>query len=50
MPSHIFFEKASEKDMTNMLGEIGKPVNDGFEYSSATNPHFLNIDELKNYA
>jgi len=28
------------------LGEIGKPVEQGFEYHSGRNPHFLNIDEI----
>lgn len=50
MPSHKFFEKTSGKDMTNALGEVGKPVPEGFEYSSDTNTHFLSVDELKNYA
>lgn len=31
----------------NTLGEIGKPVPDGFEYSSGTNPHFLSVEELR---
>lgn len=30
----------------NRLGEKGKPVADGFEYTSATNSHFLTIEEL----
>lgn len=31
----------------NAIGEIGKPVEDGFEYNSGTNPHFLTVAELK---
>ena len=31
----------------NLLGESGSFVKDGFEYNSASNPHFLSIDELK---
>ena len=31
----------------NAIGEIGKPVADGFEYNSGTNPHFLNVEELR---
>ena len=31
----------------NALGEKGKPVADGFEYNSSSNPHFLTIEELK---
>jgi len=34
---------------TNMLGENGTPVTQGFEYNSGTNPHFLSGDELKPY-
>lgn len=29
------------------LGEIGKPVPEGFEYNSGTNPHFLSIPQLR---
>ena len=32
---------------TNMLGEIGSPVEQEFEYNSGKNPHFLTIDEIK---
>jgi UDP-N-acetylglucosamine 4,6-dehydratase len=32
----------------NALGEVGKPVVEGFEYNSGTNSHFLTIEELKN--
>lgn len=31
----------------NAIGEKGKPVADGFEYNSGTNPHFLTIEELR---
>ena len=31
----------------NALGESGKPVPEGFEYNSGTNPRFLSLDELK---
>ena len=31
----------------NSLGEKGKPVADGFEYNSVTNPHFLNASQLR---
>lgn len=34
---------------TNALGETGKPVAEGFEYSSGTNPHFLAVDELREF-
>lgn len=32
---------------TNAIGEKGKPVTEGFEYSSGTNPNFLSIAELQ---
>lgn len=31
----------------NAIGEMGKPVEDRFEYNSGTNPHFLTVEELK---
>ena len=31
----------------NALGEKGKPVPDGFEYNSGTNPRFLTVEELR---
>lgn len=31
----------------NPLGEIGKPVQEGYEYSSGSNEHFLSIPEIK---
>ncbi len=31
----------------NKIGEIGRPVEQGFEYHSGRNPHFLTIDEIK---
>ena len=30
----------------NRLGERGRPVGDGFEYNSLTNPRFLSVEEL----
>lgn len=33
----------------NGLGEKGDSVSEGFEYSSGTNPHFLNMDEICEY-
>ncbi|MDX5365050.1 MAG: UDP-N-acetylglucosamine 4,6-dehydratase (inverting) [Alphaproteobacteria bacterium] len=35
--------------LTNNLEERGKAVEQGFEYSSGSNPHFLNIEEIKAY-
>ena len=31
---------------TNSLGEIGKPVSQGFEYHSGKNSHFLSVDDI----
>jgi len=31
----------------NVLGETGAPVEEGFDYSSGTNPHFLSVKELR---
>lgn len=30
----------------NALGERGKPVHEGFEYESGSNPHFMSVDEI----
>lgn len=30
----------------NKLGECGRPVEQGFEYNSGKNPHFLSVDEI----
>ena len=32
--------------LTNKLGENGNPVEQGFEYNSGTNQHFLTVEEL----
>lgn len=32
---------------TNVLGERGQPVPEGFEYNSGTNTHFLTVEELR---
>lgn len=44
-PSIKFWEGTNYT--VNALGEQGKPVPDGFEYNSGTNPHFLTVDELR---
>ncbi len=31
----------------NPLGEKGTAVEEGFQYKSSTNPHFLTVDELR---
>ena len=35
--------------VTNPLGEKGKGVADFFEYSSGTNPHFLSVEEIREF-
>ena len=35
--------------MINALGEQGKPVPSEFEYNSGNNPHFLNIEEIREF-
>ena len=48
MPSITFFTR--KNDFTsNSLGEIGKMVDQGTEYNSGTNKHFLSISEIINY-
>ena len=45
-PAIRFFDR--ERDYrTNPLGEQGRPVAAGFEYNSATNPHFLSVEEIR---
>jgi UDP-N-acetylglucosamine 4,6-dehydratase len=31
----------------NMVGERGRPVPQGFEYNSGTNPHFFSVEEIR---
>ncbi|MDA8141188.1 MAG: UDP-N-acetylglucosamine 4,6-dehydratase (inverting) [Desulfobacteraceae bacterium] len=33
----------------NRAGETGKPVEQGFEYNSGSNPHFLDVDQIREY-
>lgn len=44
-PSIEFTEKIDYT--TNALGEHGYMVEDGFDYNSGNNPHFLTVEELK---
>ena len=45
----IKFFRGDVDYLTNNLEERGEIVPQGFEYSSGTNPHFLNVDEIKTY-
>lgn len=44
-PTIMFFSPINYAKNAN--GEAGKPVEDGFEYNSGTNPNFLTVDELR---
>ncbi|MRI34302.1 UDP-N-acetylglucosamine 4,6-dehydratase (inverting) [Endozoicomonas sp. OPT23] len=42
--------RSSDNDFTeNKLGETGKPVEQGFEYNSGSNNHFLTISEILDF-
>lgn len=45
MPSTRFWSGVDY--MVNAIGEQGRPVPDGFEYNSGTNPRFLTVEELR---
>ena len=45
-PSIRFIKQADFT--TNAVGETGKPVAEGFDYSSGSNTHFLSVEELRN--
>ena len=45
----IRFIDSNNNFLTSANGEKGEFVKQGFEYNSGTNPHFLSIDELKEY-
>ena len=46
VPAIKFFDE-NLNYKNNKLGEKGKTVENGFEYSSQTNTHFLSIEELR---
>jgi UDP-N-acetylglucosamine 4,6-dehydratase/5-epimerase len=48
-PTIKFYRKDLDY-VTNQLGERGEPVQDGFEYSSGKNDHFLNVKEIKEFS
>ncbi len=49
MPSIKFHGMAVNGYAKNMMNEQGTPVEQGFEYNSGNNEHFLSIDEIKKY-
>ncbi|MDY0164823.1 polysaccharide biosynthesis protein, partial [Desulfobotulus sp.] len=47
-PTIIFSNRNNMFDV-NLLREEGKPVEEGFAYNSATNPHFLSVEEIQEF-
>ena len=45
----ITFHHADLDYSKNGLGETGKPVEQGFAYDSGENPHFLSIEEIREF-
>jgi UDP-N-acetylglucosamine 4,6-dehydratase len=45
----IKFYRAEHEYTTNALGETGRAVEQGFQYSSHTNPHFLSVADIVRY-
>jgi UDP-N-acetylglucosamine 4,6-dehydratase len=45
-PAIKFFDKTIDYSK-NKLGEVGKNVDEKFEYHSGTNHHFLSVEELQ---
>jgi UDP-N-acetylglucosamine 4,6-dehydratase len=45
-PAIKFFDKNVDY-LINKFGEVGRPVDDKFEYHSGTNPRFLSVEELR---
>lgn len=43
----IKFWRANNSYERNALKEIGRAVDQGFEYNSGTNPHFLSVEEIR---
>lgn len=46
-PTIIFSGGNHHGYTSNCLGETGHPVEQGFDYNSGTNPHFLGIEEIR---
>ncbi|MCH8072999.1 MAG: UDP-N-acetylglucosamine 4,6-dehydratase (inverting) [Proteobacteria bacterium] len=47
-PSIKFYDKDIDF-RTDALGDVGQPVDQGFEYNSGTNPHFLSVQEIRDF-
>lgn len=48
-PSITFWRDRGANYTTNALGETGQPVEQGFEYNSGTNQHFLTLDQIRDF-
>lgn len=46
-PSIQFWNGNTPDYLIDALGDTGQPVQQGFEYNSGTNPHFLGVEEIK---
>lgn len=44
-PTITFFDRETAFT-TNALGDVGRPVEQGFEYNSGSNQHFLDVSEI----
>jgi UDP-N-acetylglucosamine 4,6-dehydratase len=48
-PTITFAGGEHPKYTEDATGERGRPVAEGFEYNSGTNPHFLNVEEIRKF-
>ncbi len=48
-PAILFWGGEGLSYETDALGDKGKPVEQGFEYHSGTNPHFLSVEEIRTF-
>ena len=46
-PTITFWGRSGQDYTSNFLGETGRPVEQGFEYNSGTNPHFLSVEGIR---
>jgi UDP-N-acetylglucosamine 4,6-dehydratase len=45
----IRFHNSEYDYALNRIGECGQFVDQGFEYNSGKNPHFLNVEEIREF-
>lgn len=48
-PSIVFWGGSNPRYAVNAIGEAGREVEEGFEYNSGNNPHFLSNTEIVEY-